>query len=145
MYKTHGMTKSREYKSWRSMKDRCTNPNNGDFDHYGGKGISVCEEWIDSFEAFLEDMGPRPVGQTLDRIDSNKNYCKENCRWAPQLVQIRNRSCVKSIAWNGETKTIMEWASQFGISHVTLRKRLRNWPLEKAMTAELDTSKSRYK
>ena len=144
MYFKHGLTKTREYKSWRSMKDRCLNQNNPDFHHYGGRGIQVCNEWLDSFETFLEDMGPRPLDCTLDRIDASKGYSKDNCRWAPSLTQSRNRSTVKLITWNGESKTIREWANQLGISDITLRKRLRNWPIEKAMSAQLDKSKSRY-
>ncbi len=87
---THLMTKTRTYKSWQSMKDRCTNPHNIDYHHYGGRGITFTERWL-SFENFLEDMGERPDGRTLDRIDVNGNYCKENCRWADTLTQRHNR------------------------------------------------------
>lgn len=88
--KTHGMTKSREFKSWSSMKDRCTNPNAPKYHHYGGRGIAFCNEWI-LFENFYKDMGERPKNTTLDRIDVNKGYFKENCRWATFLEQRHNR------------------------------------------------------
>jgi hypothetical protein len=79
------------YNTWRGMKLRCYNKNREDYKHYGGRGIEVCERWRSSFVAFLEDMGPRPPGMTLDRIDVNKGYCKDNCRWATKAEQERNK------------------------------------------------------
>lgn len=87
---THMMTKSRTYKTWQMMKDRCTNPHNKDYHHYGGRGITFDPSWL-SFEYFYEDMGERPEGLTLDRIDVNGNYCKENCRWVDSITQRQNR------------------------------------------------------
>lgn len=86
------MTRKRDnpaYSSWYNMKDRCTNPNNNKFRIYGGKGISYTDKWK-LFEGFLEDMGPRPTGTSLDRIDGNKGYYKENCRWADSYTQSTN-------------------------------------------------------
>jgi hypothetical protein len=77
------------YKSWRAMRARCLNQNHEDYKYYGGRGISISPRW-DSFTNFLKDMGDRPLGKTLDRRDPNKNYCKSNCRWVTQKVQVRH-------------------------------------------------------
>ena len=87
--KTHGHSESSTYKSWRAMKSRCLNPNDPNFEHYGLMGVTVCDKWME-FEGFLEDMGERPEGLSLDRINPWKNYEKANCRWADSATQKRN-------------------------------------------------------
>lgn len=79
------------YNTWRGMKLRCGNPNREDYKDYGGRGITVCDRWKNSFIAFLEDMGPRPPGMTLDRKDVNGPYCKDNCKWATKEEQEANK------------------------------------------------------
>jgi hypothetical protein len=88
---THGMTKSRTYKSWQAMKERCLNPRATRYPQYGAKGVSVCQRWL-TFENFLADLGERPAGMTLDRINNARGYEPENCRWATYATQTANRS-----------------------------------------------------
>lgn len=87
---THGMTKSPEWRSWDSMKQRCFNPNATKYFNYGGRGITVCERWVDSSQNFFDDMGRRPAGYTLDRKDVNGNYEPENCKWSDSSEQNSN-------------------------------------------------------
>lgn len=89
--KKHGRTGSREYKAWVDMKTRCYNPNFNGFKYYGGRGIRVCDRWLESFENFYEDMGDCPEGFELDRVDTNGDYCPENCRWADNSTQNFNK------------------------------------------------------
>lgn len=89
---THGLTKSVEYRTWRSMKERCYNPNNKKYKDYGGRGIKVCDRWLNNFENFHADMGPRPSKEySLDRIDNNGDYMPTNCKWATIIEQRRNQ------------------------------------------------------
>ena len=132
----HGMTNTKVYKTWDSMKERCYGSYRHDFAHYGGRGIDVCARWKNSLLAFYEDMGDPPTPQhTLDRIDSNGNYEPGNCRWATQRVQQNNRSSNRKLTLNGETHNCAEWARKIGINRDTLYKRLvAGWSVEKALT-----------
>ena len=102
-------TKTGAYKSWEAMLGRCYNTNNTHFEYYGGRGIKVCDAWRDSFSAFFEDMGDRPEGLSLDRIDSEKDYCKDNCRWATRSTQSYNTRKQKN---NTSGKTGVIWSSK---------------------------------
>lgn len=110
---THGMTNTPTYKSWRSMKDRCSDTNNQD---YGGRGIKVCSRWVDSFESFLADLGERPERHTLDRINTDGDYEPSNCRWSDKTTQARNRRVSRFLTINGEKVPLMQVAEEVGLS-----------------------------
>ena len=131
--KTHGRSnsrlvgyKDRTYGIWQAMKDRCGNPNNGRWHQYGGRGITVCTTWRDSFEAFVADMGDAPEGHTLDRIDVNGAYCKENCRWATPLEQMRNRRTSVCYKIGNTTRTVNDWAKYWGVWWNQAKRRLES-------------------
>ena len=113
---THGMRNTSEYVIWAGMKKRCLNPKNKDYARYGAKGITICKEWVDSFEQFYKDMGNKPEGFSIERIDNTKGYFPENCKWADRSTQQRNKSNSLWIEWKGQIKHIMEVAQELGIS-----------------------------
>lgn len=121
---THGFVKSPTWYSWQAMKNRCNNPNNASYKNYGGKGIKVCKRW-NKFENFLEDMGKRPEGTTIDRKNNNRNYCKSNCRWSDSTVQARNRSNTVKIRRMGITLCASEWDRALGLTKNTIGRRIR--------------------
>ena len=120
--RVHGMSSSPEYRSWSAMLTRCTDSTRKEFKNYGGRGITVCEEWK-SFEVFFADMGKRPPKTTLDRIDVDGNYEPGNCRWATNKEQAENRRCSVLMTANGKTATQEEWARELGTSASVLRYR----------------------
>lgn len=129
--------KSPEYQSWASMLGRCCNPNRSHYHRYGGRGITVCERWQHSFQAFLEDVGPRPTPKhTLDRFpDNNGNYEPGNVRWATRKQQSRNRADNTIITANGETHCLIEWAEQSGLSVGIIQRRISHgWSAERALS-----------
>ena len=127
-------TKMPEYRSWTSMKTRCNNPNSNVYKHYGGRGITYCNHW-EKFENFLEDMGTRPEGTSLDRINNNLGYSDYNCRWATREQQNHNRRDNHNLTYKGETLPMNAMARKHGIPRSTLRKRLYKygWTIEKAL------------
>lgn len=138
---------SRIYDSWRNMIQRCTNPNRNDYKNYGGRGITVCERWSgeNGFIHFLEDMGERPKGCSIDRINNNKGYCKENCRWVTPTQQARNTQKNLLQTYRGKTQCLAEWAEECDIPYRTLQARLcqYGWSIEKALTTPVGKYKKR--
>lgn len=131
---THGMTKTPTWVSWDSMKQRCLNENHKSHKDYGGREITICERWLDSFENFFADMGERPKGTTLDRKDTNGNYEPGNCRWASSKVQGNNKRSSRNITFMGLTRTLKQWADASGISNKALAYRLANgWDMKEAL------------
>ena len=119
------------------MKFRCSNPNHVAFARYGGRGIRVVERW-ETFANFLADMGERPPGTSLDRIDNDGDYTPQNCRWATARQQQSNTIKVRRLDYQGHTASLAEWARKVGIRESTLRERLRRgWDVGRALTAPL--------
>lgn len=131
---THRMTKSREYRCWRGIKQRCNNPNDRGYKNYGGRGIRVCGRWNESFERFFEDMGEAPEGMSLDRIDNNGDYSPKNCRWATPETQHRNRRNNHVLTARGKSMIIWDWHKETGANRSTILSRLRRgWSHEEAI------------
>lgn len=131
------MNKERLYSIWKRMKDRCNNPNHKYFSYYGGRGITVCDEWQKNFPAFYEwaIQNGYDDSLTIDRIDSNGNYDPCNCRWVTRHEQMLNTRRNHYLTYNGETLTVNEWAEKFGIKQNTLLYRIRRgWSVERALT-----------
>jgi hypothetical protein len=137
-FTTHGQTKSRvrtrAFKCWGDMLQRCNNSNNKNYKNYGGRGIKVCLRWLESFENFYEDMGDVPDGMTLDRKDNDGDYCKENCHWSTHGEQCLNTRRNRWIEFQGERKTITQWERHLGMGNGTLAHRLNKWSVEDALT-----------
>lgn len=134
----HGASSTRtpEYRTWMSMKQRCNNPHATSYQRYGGRGIRVCERWQNSFSAFLEDMGARPsLSHTLDRKDNDGDYSPNNCYWASKKHQSRNRANNRLITHNGETHCLTEWAEVLGIDVSLIRGRIKlGWTFSEAVS-----------
>lgn len=127
-------------RTYKGMKARCYIVSSSNYERYGGRGITVCERWLGDrgFWNFVEDMGNRPSGYSIDRIDNDAGYSPENCRWASakeQAKNTRNVSRAMRVEYNGESRTISEWANELGIKQTTLYMRLTKykWPVEKAL------------
>lgn len=131
---THGLSNTREYSVWGSMKKRCFNPNATHYKDYGGRGITVCDRWKDSFENFLKDMGKCPDGMTLDRIDNNGNYDPSNCRWTTQLVQARNSRHNRRFIVNGAVNTVSQLVKVLNTPRETIRRKLKALPNDSTLS-----------
>jgi len=120
------------------MIQRCNNPDSTGYENYGGRGISVDPHWL-HYPNFYADMGPRPEGKSLERIDNDGNYTITNCRWATAREQIKNRRCNPKVEINGETLHISEWCDRYGMPTSVVRYRMREegWDLIKALTTPI--------
>jgi len=131
----HGMEGSRIYHIYQNMKSRCNNPKKDNYHHYGGRGVTVCKEW-NQFVQFFKDMGPSYSEQLqLDRIDNNKGYSKENCRWVTPKQNSNNRKNTPHLTLRGVEKTLSEWCDLLGYPHAAIYRRLHyyGWDVEKAL------------
>lgn len=138
---THGESKSRLYKIWVGVKTRCCDKRSRNYHKYGQRGITVCEEWLNSYENFKTWAVVNGYSNvlTLDRIDSNGNYCPSNCRWATQKEQQNNRRNNHLLTYNGETLTVSQWNEKLGFTRGTVSQRLNKlgWSVEKALTTPI--------
>lgn len=131
----HFRTYTPEFRTWNGMKQRCNNPNNTRYYMWGARGIKVCDRWQERFENFLEDMGERPSDKhTLDRIDNNGDYCKENCRWATNSQQCMNRRSNFMVTYKGLTKPLKMWTDELNLVYSTTMQRIKKlkWTTERA-------------
>lgn len=140
---THGSCKNRkstsEYSAWMSLKSRCLNPNSPNYKDYGGRGITVCDRWLNSFENFLEDMGKRPAkNYSINRINNDLGYSPENCRWDTSTNQASNTRINRYIELYGIRKSLAEWSRRTSISTYILTRRLDcyKWSVVDALTLE---------
>jgi len=132
--KIHGMYGTKTYCSWASMKQRCLNKKCNEYKDYGGRGITICREWM-KFENFYEDMGERLEGKTLDRIDNNGNYEPNNCKWSTPKEQNNNNRHNRYMSFRGEIKTMKQWSTQVNISYKIISWRMLNgWGTKRALT-----------
>lgn len=147
--KNHGLSGNYLYHIWAGMIHRCYSEKNSAYHDYGGRGITVCDEWRFSVHKFMEDMGDRPTdGHSIDRIDVNGNYEPENCRWATRSEQeLNKRPRVHKpkieidkivIEYNGKTQTAMQWAKEIGISCKAMKHRVKRWPIDRVIETPRD-------
>lgn len=132
----HGLSRTPEYRVWQTMRLRCTEPNNPAWADYGGRGITVCERWLNSPQAFVDDMGPKPSPKhEIDRIDNDAGYSPDNCRWATRSENDRNRRSTAWIEFRGERRRLIDLCEEFGVPADTVRFRLRKeWTVEATFT-----------
>ena len=133
-----------EYKIWQGIKSRCFNPKCTQYKNYGARGITMCESWRTSFEQFLKDVGKRPSGTCIDRINNNGNYEPGNVRWVTQRQQMNNTRLSVRVEFDGVSKTLAEWAREKGLDYRTFYSRLRHgWSVERAITEPATRKKKR--
>ena len=133
--KKHGGVGTSEYNTWANMKARCNNPNHHAYNNYGGRGIIVCERWLESFENFLEDMGDCPLGYSLERVNNSLGYNKENCVWATSKTQARNKRSNRIVKYNNIEKPLKQWCDELGKNYKMVFARITKlkWAVKDAL------------
>lgn len=143
----HGLSKTRIYREWCCVKNRCKNKASKDYPRYGGRGIKVCEDWDKNFTSFYDWSMANGYSDdlTIDRIDNDKGYSPDNCRWVGREVQVLNTRKNHYLTLNGRTQTMTEWCRELGINKNTLRTRVSrlNWSDEKALTTPVKNNESK--
>jgi hypothetical protein len=129
--KRGGLSATRSYRSWTAMRSRCLDPTSRSYPNYGGRGVTICLEWLDSFDMFYRDMGERPDGMSLGRRDNNLGYSKDNCRWETNSQQSRNTRKSLRIKWEGESRLLIEVCEELDFPYTVARARLyTGWALQ---------------
>ena len=143
---SHGLSGTPEYHAWVDMKQRCLNPNAKNYSYYGGRGITVCDRWL-NFKNFLADMGSRPTAKhSLDRIDNNADYSPNNCKWSTKAEQQNNQRTNRLITIENNTRTIAQWAKKMGYGETVIYERLKaGWSEYKAVMTPVRPYKSTKK
>lgn len=132
--KTHGQRHTPEYQIWLRIKSSCYNKNHPAYKDYGQRGIKVCKRWFNSPEKFLKDIGKRPLGHSLDRINNSKGYDPHNVRWADRVTQMNNTRFNHRIEYKNKTYTLAQASRKFSINYNVLKRRIhRNWNIERAI------------
>lgn len=134
-----GLSGTLEYRIWCGMRARCLNPESANFHLWGGRGITVCPEWVNDFPRFLVDMGPMPSSEhSIDRIDNDGPYSPDNCRWATQIEQANNRRGNHLLEFRGRSQTMAQWARELGLSRAVIQARLKyGWSVERVLTQKV--------
>lgn len=141
------LVKIKGYRSWQHMKARCYDANDNYYHNYGGRGIIVCDEWKNNFITFINDMGVRPDNHSIERIDVNGNYCKENCKWATRKEQSLNKTNTFIVTYKNETKSLFEFCEELNLNYFTIRQRIYKlkWSTEIALTTPIRNFKRKKK
>jgi len=131
---THGLSKTPEYNIWTNIKSRCGNPKNNSYKDYGGRGIYLCQRWL-NFEHFYNDMGSRPSKiHSIDRIDNNLGYSPDNCKWSTPIEQANNKTSSKIIKYKRISQSLADWSRDTGLNYDMLKYRINaGWPVERAL------------
>ena len=141
----HNMSNSKLYRTWAAVKRRCNTPSDKNYKNYGGRGIKMCEEWNNSFEAFMNWAISNGYSDslTIERIDVNGNYCPENCTWIPANEQQNNRRTCYSITYNGKTQTLIDWCSELNLPYKLIHNRIHKlgWKFERAISEPVHIEK----
>jgi hypothetical protein len=133
---THGMSRTNDYAIWAGMLDRCYNDKSASYPRYGGRGITVCDAWRESFETFHKDMGPRPsINHSIDRRKNNEGYHPDNCHWTTPIEQSNNRERTLFFEKDGETKSLMQWCTQLNLKYSLIYHRIKvlGWAFHEAI------------
>lgn len=139
----NGESRNPEYVAWYMMKRRCFDKNGKFYHHYGGRGITVCDRWLNSYDNFLADMGRRPTSShSLNRIDNDGHYCPENCRWDLPIEQHNNTRTNRWYVFHGKRLTLSQWSKEIGMNITTIKSRIDylGWSVEKAFTTPVDSN-----